>query len=59
MQIRLKTKWKTYVKGDRTIVNDKIGQALVDEGTAIDESNLHKDIENPEKDKMLRTYKRK
>ena len=59
MQIRLIKKWKTYVKGDHTIVNDKVGQALVDEGVAIDESDLHKSIDKPENDKMLKTYKRK
>ena len=59
MQIRLIKKWKTYVKGDRTIVKEVIGKILVSEGFAIDESNLHKDIDKPENDKMLRNYKRK
>ena len=54
MQIRLIKKWKTYVKGDHTIVNDKVGQALVDEGIAVDESGLHKSIDFPENDKMIR-----
>jgi len=59
MQIRLIKKWKTYVNGDHTIVNDAVGQALVDEGLAIDESNQHKAIDKPEHDKMVRNYKRK
>jgi hypothetical protein len=59
MQIRFIKKWKTYVKGDYTNVNDKVGQALVDEGIAIDESGQHKAIDKPENDKMVRNYKRK
>lgn len=54
MQIRFIKKWKIYVKGDHTIVNDKIGQPLVDAGIAVDESNLHKSIDFPDHDKMIR-----
>lgn len=59
MQIRFVKKWKTYVKGDYTNVNDKVGKALVDEGIAIDESSLHKAIDFPENDKMIRKSKLK
>jgi hypothetical protein len=59
MQIRFIEKWKTYVKGDRTIVNDKIGKVLVDAKVAIDESDLHKSMDYPEKDKMIHETKRK
>lgn len=59
MQIRLIKKWKTYIKGDYTIVNDKIGQVLVDEGIAIDKSNLYKAMDKPPKDKMIRNANRR
>ena len=54
MQVRFIKKWKTYVKGDHTILNDAIGQPLVDVGIAIDESGRHKSVDCPEHDKMIR-----
>jgi hypothetical protein len=59
MQIRFIKKWKAYIKGDHTIVKDKIGQPLIDKGIAIDESDQYKAIDKPSKDKMIRSTKRK
>lgn len=59
MQIRFIKKWKTYVKGDYTNANDKVGKALIDNGIAIDKSNLHKAIDKAPNDKMIRIAKNK
>jgi hypothetical protein len=59
MQIRFIKKWKTYIRGDHTIINDIIGRILVNEGIAIDESDLHKSMDYPEKDKMIKSNETK
>lgn len=60
MQIRFTKKWHAYVNGDYTFLADDLAETIIQDGYAIAiTESANKAIEKPEKDKMLRNYKRK